>query len=360
MDKQHAYAVIMAGGVGSRFWPASTEDLPKQFLDITGDGKSLIRLTYERFLPLIPKEQILVITNKKYKSLVTEHLPELPVENILLEPSRNNTAPCIAYAAFHLKARDPKACMVVAPSDHIIEKSSAFLAAIEDGFSFVENKPAILTLGMRPTRPDTGYGYIQYNNNNDHLSGNSIIFKVKKFTEKPVLEEARRFLSSGDFVWNAGIFLFSVNTILKAYEEVATEIYLCLSRDESVYATEHEEEYLEEHYTKTPDISVDYAIMEKVDYIYTLPAQIGWSDLGTWGSVYELWEKDQNGLIIQHEGKHLLEGNKNSLLRLNDKKKVLIRGLEDFIVVDTDEALLIYPMDEEQNIKNDRNRLLNK
>lgn len=360
MDNKHTYAVIMAGGVGSRFWPASTEEMPKQFLDITGQGKSLIQLTYERFLPMIPKERIIVITHKKYKDLVGEHLPDLDEENIVLEPSRNNTAPSVAYAAFHLKARDPEACMVVAPSDHIIEKSAAFLAAIKDGFSFVNKNAAILTLGMRPTRPDTGYGYIQYNNNEDQLSGNSIIFKVRKFTEKPGKEEARRFLASGDFVWNSGIFLFSVKTILNAYESVASDIYEPLSEDESVYGTAEESSYIEEHYLKTPNVSVDYAIMEKVDNIYTLPAQIGWSDLGTWGSVYELWDKNDDGVVIQHEGDHLAEGNKHSLLRLNDKKKVLIKGLEDFIVVDTDEALLIYPRDEEQNIKEDRNRLLNK
>lgn len=349
----------MAGGVGSRFWPASTEELPKQFLDITGQGKSLLQLTYNRFVQFIPKERILVVTNQKYKNLVEEHLPYLPDENILLEPSRNNTAPCIAYAAFHLKARDPKANMVVAPSDHIIEKSTAFIAAIKDGFTFVENDDVILTLGMRPTRPDTGYGYIQYNNNDDQLVGNSIIFKVKKFTEKPDKEKARKFLASGDYVWNAGIFLFSVQTILDAFEQVATEIYLPLAEDESVYGTAHEQSYLDKHYPKTPNVSVDYAIMEKVENIYTLPAQIGWSDLGTWGAVYELWEKDKDGLVLQHEGDHLIEGNKNSILRLNNKKKVIIKGLDNFIVVDTDDALLIYPKREEQNIKTDRNRLLN-
>lgn len=355
--QQHQYVVIMAGGVGSRFWPASTEAQPKQFLDIAGTGKSLLRMTFERFLPLVSAERIIVLTNQQYEHRVADELPELDTGNILLEPSRNNTAPCIAYAAFHIRSRDPQALMVVAPSDHLIEKSSAFLAAIEDGFQFVHDREAILTLGMRPTRPDTGYGYIQYNNNDDLLAGKSILFKVRKFTEKPDKENAKRFLASGDFVWNAGIFLFSVATILTAFEQYATDIYSILEKGEEVYGKEGEKAFLEKYYRQCPDISVDYAIMEKAESIYTLPAQIGWSDLGTWGSVYDRAEKDKQGLLVQHQGAHVLEGNKNSLIRIPKEKKVLIRGLEGFIVVDTDEALLIYPMEEEQNIKSDRGRL---
>src|SRR6056297_429695 len=354
----HAYIVIMAGGIGSRFWPASTSETPKQFLDISGQGQSLLRLTYERFRPLVPAERILILTHADYAQRVQDELPEVPAQNILKEPSRNNTAPSVAYAALHLQARDPEATMLIAPSDHIIEKTSAFHAMVKDGLAFVANQPAILTLGMRPSRPDTGYGYIQYNNNNDRLAGNSLMFKVKQFTEKPDLKTAQRFLASGDFVWNAGIFMFSVATILSAFQEEAPTIYAQLTQDPDVFGTLEEDEYIERVYPDTPNISIDYAIMEKVDSIYTLPAQIGWSDLGTWGSVYERGEKDDKGVVVQHEGRHLIEDTKRSLLRFPKEKTVLIKGLEDYIVVDTPDALLIYPKADEQQIKADRKRLL--
>lgn len=354
----HAYIVIMAGGIGSRFWPASTAETPKQFLDIGGQGQSLLRSTFERFLPLVDAEQILVLTHADYAARVQEELPEVPAENILEEPSRNNTAPSVAYAALHLQARDPKASMLIAPSDHIIEKSSAFLAMVKDGLDFVAKEPAILTLGMRPSRPDTGYGYIQYNNNNDRLAGNSLMFKVKQFTEKPDLKNAKRFLAAGDFVWNAGIFMFSVSTILSAFQDEAPTIYAQLTQEPDVFGTPEESEYIKRVYPGTPNISIDYAIMEKVDSIYTLPAQIGWSDLGTWGSVYGRSEKDEQGVVVQHEGRHLISDTKRSLLRFPKEKTVLIKGLEDYIVVDTPDALLIYPKTDEQQIKADRKQLL--
>ncbi len=359
-EKKNQYVVIMAGGIGSRFWPASTAEQPKQFLDIAGNGKSLLRMTFERFLPLVPTDRILVLTHERYADRVQQTLPELPTQNILREPSRNNTGPCIAYAALHVKARNPRASLLIAPSDHLIEKETAFIAMVRDGLEFVEQEKAILTLGMRPTRPDTGYGYIQYNNNNDQVAGQSLLFKVVKFTEKPDQKQAKRFIASGDYVWNAGIFMFSVDTILAAFEEAAPEIYQPLTQKMEVYGTEKEADFLEEVYPGTPNISVDYAIMENVNYIYTLPAQIGWSDLGTWGSVYERTEKGEDGIVIQHEGEHLIEECQRSLLRFPKEKKVLIRGLEDYIVVDTPEALLIYPMNEEQKIKQDRQRLLSK
>jgi len=354
----HAYIVIMAGGIGSRFWPASTAATPKQFLDIAGQGKSLLRMTYERFLPLVPAERILVLTHADYADRVQQELPELPTPNILSEPSRNNTAPSVALAALHLQAIDPKATMLIAPSDHVIEKESAFHALVKDGLEFVRDEQAILTLGMRPSRPDTGYGYIQYNNNNDRLAGNSLMFKVRQFTEKPDLERAKSFIAAGDYLWNAGIFLFSVTTILTAFQEEAPTIYAQLTQDPDIFGTEAEADYIRRVYPDTPNISIDYAIMEKADYIYTLPAQIGWSDLGTWGSVYERSEKDESAVVVQHEGRHLVEDTKRSLLRFPKEKTVLIKGLEDFIVVDTPDALLIYPKSEEQQIKADRQRLL--
>ena len=348
----------MAGGIGSRFWPASTAETPKQFLDIGGAGQSLLRSTYERFRPLAPPERILVLTHVDYADRVQDELPDLPAANILKEPSRNNTAPSVAYAALHLQAIDPEASMLIAPSDHIIEKASAFLAMVKDGLQFVGQQPAILTLGMRPSRPDTGYGYIQFNNNNDRLAGNSLMFKVKQFTEKPDLKQAQRFLAAGDFVWNAGIFMFSVSTILSAFQEEAPTIYAQLTQDPDVFGTPEEADYIRRVYPDTPNISIDYAIMEKVDTIYTLPAQIGWSDLGTWGSVYERSEKDEHAVVVQHGGRHLVEDTKRSLLRFPKEKTVLIKGLEDYIVVDTPDALLIYPRSEEQQIKADRKRLL--
>lgn len=357
-DMKHAYIVIMAGGIGSRFWPASTSATPKQFLDIAGQGKSLLRMTYERFRPLVPADRMLVLTHADYAQRVQDELPELPAQNILQEPSRNNTAPSVAYAALHLQAIDPDASMLIAPSDHVIEKESAFLALVKDGLEFVRSEKAILTLGMRPSRPDTGYGYIQYNNNKDRMAGNSLMFQVKQFTEKPDLARAKRFLSSGDFVWNAGIFIFSVATILSAFQEEAPTIYAQLTQDPDVFGTDAEADYIRRVYPETPNISIDYAIMEKADYIYTLPAQIGWSDLGTWGSVYERSEKDEHAVVVQHGGRHLIEDTKRSLLRFPKEKTVLIKGLEDYIVVDTPDALLIYPRSEEQQIKTDRNRLL--
>jgi mannose-1-phosphate guanylyltransferase len=355
---KHAYIVIMAGGIGSRFWPASTAASPKQFLDIAGKGKSLLRITYDRFRKIVPAERIIVLTHADYAGRVLEELDGLPASNILSEPSRNNTAPSVAYAALHLQGIDPRATMLIAPSDHVIEKESAFLALVKDGLAFVRDEEAILTLGMRPSRPDTGYGYIQYNNNNDRLAGNSLIFRVKQFTEKPDLERAKRFLSSGDFVWNAGIFLFSVTTILEAFQDNSPEIYAQLTQEPDVFGTDGEADYIRRVYPDTPNISIDYAIMEKAQNIYTLPAQIGWSDLGTWGSVYDRSEKDEKEVVIQHEGPHYVRDTKRSLLRFPKDKKVVIRGLEGYIVVDTPDALLIYPMEEEQQIKADRQRVL--
>ena len=269
----------MAGGVGSRFWPASTEDTPKQFLDILGVGKSLLRLTFERFLNLVPADRILIVTNKKYKALTQFHLPELPEENILCEPSRNNTAPCVAYTALRLRAANPDAVFVTAPSDHIILKEETFLQKITEAFEYVESINAIVTLGIQPTRPDTGYGYIEVADT-DHAEAKKI-YKVASFKEKPNVDIAQSYLDAGNYLWNGGIFIWKAEDLINSFKLNAPDIINVLTEDESKFATPDEQSYIDRVYPNTPSISVDYAILEKADNVYTVPADIGWSDLGT-------------------------------------------------------------------------------
>ncbi|MEZ4992397.1 MAG: mannose-1-phosphate guanylyltransferase [Saprospiraceae bacterium] len=340
----HTYVAIMAGGVGSRFWPASREARPKQFLDVMNTGKSLIRLTFERFLPLCPAENIFIVTNKIYKQLVKEHLPELTDNQILCEPSRNNTAPCIAYTALKLQALDPEANLIVAPSDHIILSEISFLDTLRKGLAFTAANDALLTLGIRPTRPDTGYGYIRYENNDGEIK------KVRQFTEKPNLERAKEFLATGEYLWNAGIFVWRVKTLLDAFQNNAVEIYDILSAGKDQFNTSGEQAFIDEHYPTTPSISVDYAIMEKADNIYTIPSSFGWSDLGTWASLHSESDKDEEGNLISGR-KVIAHDTHNSLIRISPDKLAVIGGLDDFIVVDEGDILLIYPKNREQEIK---------
>jgi len=349
--KSNYYVVIMAGGVGSRFWPASREHLPKQFLDILGVGKSLIRLTYERFLKIVPPERILIVTNEMYSSLVEEHIPEIPKQNILGEPSRNNTAPSIAFTALRLEAIDPNSCFVVAPSDHVIIKEDEFLDNILKALKFAEEQEAILTLGIKPTRPDTGYGYIQ-------STGSEVengIEKVKSFKEKPDLNTAQSYLNEGSYSWNAGIFVWSTKTILNSFKNLAPDIYKTLSGEEGIYKTDKETEFIKENYPKTPSISVDYAILEKADNVHILPVDIGWSDLGTWNALHAFKEKDLHGSVIIGENT-LLENTQNCIIRSDAQKLVVINGLEDYIVIDEKDVLLIFPKSQEQEIKELRNQ----
>lgn len=336
----------MAGGVGSRFWPASRESFPKQFLDILGVGKSLIRLTYERFTNIVPPERILVVTNKIYKDLVHEHIPEIPLSNIITEPSRNNTAPCVAYTAFRLQAMDENATFVVAPSDHVILKEEAFLNKVSTALEYASNNEVILTLGIQPTRPDTGYGYVE--SSAEKVS--SDIEKVKSFREKPDLETAKEYLEAGTYYWNAGIFVWSAKTILNSFKANATDIYDILARDLSKYNTGQEQDYIDEVYPTTPSISVDYAILEKANNVYTLPADIGWSDLGTWNALHAFKEKDETGSVVIGDNTMLLDS-KNCIVRSDAKKLVVIKGLNDYIVIDESDVLLVYPKSEEQAIK---------
>ena len=347
MDKNR-YILIMAGGVGSRFWPASRETLPKQFLDILGIGKSLIQTTFERINQIIPAENILVATNAAYKDLVMEHLPLVKESNILLEPSRNNTAPCIAYAALKIQALNPDASFGVLPSDHVILKETAFIEKMDLAFDYAEEEDAIVTLGIQPTRPDTGYGYIHFEDNSDiPLEG---IKKVRTFKEKPDVATAQTYLDSGEYLWNAGIFIWHTQTILNSFKANAVEIYDILSKGNDDYNQSSEQAFIDEHYPTTPNISVDYAILEKSSNVFTIPAEIGWSDLGTWNSLHDYLEKDETGNVIQAD-ESIVNNTKNTFIKSGKNKILVVDGLDDYIVIDQEDALLIYPKSKEQEIK---------
>jgi mannose-1-phosphate guanylyltransferase len=341
------YVAIMAGGVGSRFWPGSREVRPKQFLDILGIGKSLLRMTFERFLPLIPLENIYIVTHEKYRDLVKQHLPELADHQILGEPSRNNTAPSLAFTALKLAAQNPNANLVVAPSDHIVLKEDIFLEKIEMALNFTEKNNALLTLGITPSRPDTGYGYIRFSTNDANKDG---IFKVKQFAEKPDFDTAKQFLASGDYLWNAGIFIWSVKSLIKSFEKNAPDILSVFEAGKAHFNTPSEVAWLAEFYPTTRSVSIDYAIMENAENVYTIPADFGWSDLGTWASLHAEADKDGNENVLNSEN-ILLDDVENCLIRVQPEKLVVLRGLKDFIIVDEDDVLLVYPKSAEQEIK---------
>ena len=339
----NTYVAIMAGGIGSRFWPASRIERPKQFLDIMGTGKSLIRQTFERFLKLCPASNIFIVTNGMYKDLVLEHLPELTANQVLCEPSRNNTAPCVAYTAFKLHNLNPDANFIVAPSDHIILKEDAFINYLQQALNFTEKNNALVTLGIQPTRPDTGYGYINFSANGSN------VHKVVQFKEKPDLDTAKTYLASGDYLWNAGIFVWKAANVLAQFQQHATEIYDILKDGEPFYNTVDEQDFIDKAYPTTPSISVDYAIMEKSSDVYTIPSEFGWSDLGTWNSLHVESPKDDNGNAVN--GKVVLDEVSNSLIRMPKGKLLVAKGLDDFIIVDEGDVLLIYPKSKEQEIK---------
>jgi mannose-1-phosphate guanylyltransferase len=341
------FILIMAGGVGSRFWPASREDHPKQFLDIIGTGRSLIQMTFDRFTKWVPASNIYVITNEKYKNLVAEHLPELSDNQIIGEPSRNNTAPCVAYASMKLHKLNPDAVCIVAPADHVILKEAAFLKLIQKASTFASNNKALVTLGISPTRPDTGYGYIDFDRQNELENG---IFKVNAFKEKPTLNVAEKYLSAGHYVWNSGMFIWSLNEILDAFKEHATEIYRILDAGREVYNTPEEMVFIASEYPRTESISIDYAILERANKVFTIPADIGWSDLGTWGSLFEkiASSKEENVEL----GDHLvLDHCKGCIIKSIEGKLLVAKGLENYIVIQDEKSVLIYPKDQEQEIK---------
>ncbi|KAA6303043.1 MAG: mannose-1-phosphate guanylyltransferase [Candidatus Ordinivivax streblomastigis] len=339
------YCVIMSGGIGSRFWPFSRENKPKQFLDFFGTGRSLLQQTFDRFSRIIPIENMYIATNEMYADLVKQQLPDLKDNQILMEPTRRNTAPCIAYASFHIQSINPNANIIVTPADHLILEEHNFLRNIQTGLDFVQNNPALLTLGVKPHRPETGYGYIQTTN-----TQGDPIHKVKAFTEKPNLELAQVFFESGDFFWNSGIFIWSVKSILEAFAEHLPDIHTHFVKGIDTYGTASEKIFIQKEYPVCQNISIDYGIMEKADNVYMLVAEFGWSDLGTWGSLYDLAGKDeQQNATLKSKG--LFIESKDNLLTLADGKLAVIQGLEDYIIVESNNVLLICKKSEEQRIK---------
>ncbi len=349
MNKHH-YCLIMAGGVGSRFWPLSRVSRPKQFLDILGVGQSLLQMTYDRFRDICPKENIFVVTNEEYTDLVLEQLVEIDPSRIISEPLRKNTAPCIIYSSHKIYKIDPEAVIVVSPSDHFIQDVPKFLRLVEEGIAFATGNDALVTLGIEPVRPETGYGYIQIKKGNLKSAGTNNIKKVKTFTEKPDLKMAELFLKSGDFYWNSGIFIWSVRSILTAFEKHMPDLYYLFSEKPEIYNTEQEKDFIFKAYTNCTEISIDYAIMEKARNVYVLCSDFGWSDLGTWNSLYDHSERDDHGNVVTG-GEILLYNTRGSIVRTDDGQLVVINGLEDFIVVQSGKILLICPKKEEQKIK---------
>lgn len=339
----------MAGGVGSRFWPASRQNKPKQFLDILGTGRTLIQQTYDRFAGIIDDDKFLVVTSADYKELVLEQLPMLHERQVLCEPMMRNTAPCIAYAAFKINAEDPTANMVVTPADHIIMKQEEFALKVKEGLAFVADKEAILTLGITPSRPDTGYGYIE------NEAGDDSIIKVKQFREKPNLELAQEFIKSDDFSWNSGMFFWSVKTITESFKSDLPTLFDQFKSLDAFYNTSEEQQKVNDLYPNCENISIDYGILEKAKNVYVSKADIGWSDLGTWGSVYTHQPHDalnnsdlKNALYIESKG---------NMVSLSNNKKALLVGLDDYIVVDTDDVLVVAPKSKEQDIKEFREKM---
>lgn len=335
----------MGGGIGSRFWPFSRKTMPKQFLDFFGTGRSLLQQTFDRFNKIIPTENILIVTNAIYADLVKEQLPELDSKQILLEPARRNTAPCIAWASYHIRSLNPNANIVVAPSDHLILKEGEFLAAIEKGLDFVSKSDKLLTLGIKPNRPETGYGYIQI----AEQEGDNF-YKVKTFTEKPELELAKVFVESGEFYWNSGLFMWNVNTIIKAGEALLPELASKLAPGKDVYGTPEEKAFIEENFPACPNVSIDFGIMEKADNVYVSLGDFGWSDLGTWGSLYDLSPKDEQGNVTLKCDSMIYNSN-NNIVVLPKGKLAVIEGLEGFLVAESDNVLLICKKDEEHAIR---------
>lgn len=344
MNKNY-YAIIMAGGVGSRFWPVSTQDYPKQFHDMLGSGDTLLQRTFKRLSQLIPEENILILTNKKYNELVLEQLPSINEQQVVLEPAMRNTAPCILYASLKIKKANPNAVMIVAPSDHWIEDETSFKTDVEQAFQHCMKNDVLMTLGIKPTFPNTGYGYIEFDD-----TTSTAIKEVYQFKEKPNYETAKTYLEKGNYLWNAGIFIWSASSILSAFEISQTELFKLFSNGLSMYNTAEEERFIEENYHKAENISVDYAIMEPSNNVTVLPASFDWNDLGTWGSLYDKLDKvaDQNAVV---NAELLAHGATGNMIRTNKNKLVIIDGLHDYIVVDKDEILLIFPKEKEQDIK---------
>jgi len=344
MNKKY-YAIMMAGGVGSRFWPVSTVEFPKQFHDMLGTGDTLIQKTFSRLSRLIPAENIFILTNEKYNDLVLEQLPMVKQEQVLLEPAMRNTAPCILYASLKIQKQNPDAVMVVAPTDHWIEDEEAFTNNLQQCFDFCESNNVLMTLGIQPTFPNTGFGYIEFDK-----TDNKPIKKVNQFKEKPNYETAKSFLTSGNYLWNGGIFIWSAKSIAEAFIEFQPKMNDLFLSGLEYYNSSSEKKFIEENYAKAENISIDYAILEKAENVYVLPATFDWNDLGTWGSLHEKLDKDDNNNAVVN-ATVLLENASNNIIRANGKKIIVIDGLNDYIIVDKDDVLLIYPKCKEQDIK---------
>ncbi len=349
------YCIIMAGGIGSRFWPLSKDNYPKQFLDILGTGKSFIRSTYERFSPVIPDENFLVVTNKAYKQLVLEHLPMLKPDQVLCEPARRNTAPCIAYAAYHIQSRCKEANIVVTPADHLVTNEVEFQRIIRLGFDFLANNPqALMTIGIKPSRPETGYGYIQCGSDalghceqSEAIHGN--VVKVEMFKEKPDYETAVKFVSEGNYLWNSGIFLWTLDGIMQAFKHYLPDMVEVFEKGKNQFGTPEEQGFIDAHFIESPNISIDYGVMEKSPDTFTIPADFGWSDIGTWGSLFTHAKKDDAGNALR--GKVVSVDNRNTIINIEEGTEAVVEGLEDYLVAYRDHSLLVCKLHDEQQIK---------
>lgn len=338
------YAVIMAGGVGSRFWPVSTKENPKQFHDMLGVGVSLLQQTYHRLSGLIPVENIFIATNQDYKSLVKSHLPDIEESRLVLEPAMRNTAPCILYTALKISQINENALMLVAPSDHWIDDEPGFIRNVETSFKACEKNELLMTLGIKPSSPNTGYGYIQFE------ASSNPVKKVKNFTEKPDLLTARKFLEQGDYLWNAGIFIWSTKSILLAFTKFLPAMTNLFKQGDAYWNSQNESEFINKNYPLSENVSIDYGIMEKAGNVYVLPVDFGWNDLGTWGALFDKLTKDHNNNAVVN-ALTFCEGANNNMISSQKGKKIVVRGLSDFIIVDTADTLLILPKTEEQEIK---------
>lgn len=344
MNKNY-YAILMAGGVGSRFWPVSKEDFPKQFHDMLGTGDTLIQKTFQRLSKLIPKENIFILTNERYNDLVLEQLPEVTSRQVLLEPAMRNTAPCILYASLKIQKENPDAVMIVAPSDHWIEDEQTFSNNVQKAFDFCFENNALMTLGIQPTFPNTGYGYIEFDK-----SDNTSIKSVNQFREKPDYQTAKEFINQGNFLWNAGIFMWSVKSVVEAFKNNQPILFDLFESGIPAYNTDLEDGFIKENYPKAENISVDYAIMEKSKNVFVIAAEFDWNDLGTWGSLYDKLEKDETDNAVVN-ARTLVEDATGNMIRTKTDKIVVVDGLKDYIIVDEDEVLLIFPKKKEQDIK---------
>ena len=344
MNKDY-YAILMAGGVGSRFWPVSTTDFPKQFHDMLGAGSTLIQKTFSRLSKLIPTENILILTNERYNDLVLQQLPMVKQDQVLLEPAMRNTAPCILYASLKIQKLNSNAVMVVAPSDHWIEDEDEFARNLQQSFDFCQSNDALMTLGIQPTFPNTGFGYIEFDKSDENS-----IKKVNQFREKPDYETAKSFLDQGNFLWNGGIFIWSAKSITAAFEKFQPQMNNLFHEGVANYNTTTEKDFIDNNYANAENISIDYAVMEKADNVYVLPATFDWNDLGTWGSLHEKLKKDdQNNVVVN--ATVIMENATNNIVRSDAKKLIIVDGINDYIIVDKEDVLLIYPKSKEQDIK---------